>query len=482
PVAGAEVRVAPAAVIDAKKYEDPELEPYLDRLDDEWFSRTEQTNRTGPDGRFTVPHLRPGPYLVTALKDGYDFDSRATGGTRRTIGPLSGVLVSAGASDVRLVLESLGYVRGRVVRADGSPVIHFQLNGLGQEDATGAFRWPIHGNGEQVLAFAAPGLAGTVRKVRAHEGEDVELGDVVLGHGRQVRVRVVDAATSEPVPGATVDLRDPSDGEPDSDRSLFYGISEVHPGPDGTTEYEAAPTPQTDPGGTMLLENVEARPLLLRVSHPDYLKAGVPLGAEAREVTVALHAGAWVRGEIRAGGTPLDRGLVKLLKPGGEYADSATIEAGTYSLGPVEPGRYVAQVESFRAPNQETTPVFLPRQVEVPASGTVTLNFEDERSGTSVEVLVTEEVAEVTLVPGAQPLQRDPVYKTFAFGHRAEADRAGHFRFQMLPAGHYTLFAVRDWDALELDVHREEVDVPARETVSFTVRPRWQHLASPPSE
>jgi hypothetical protein len=484
PVVGAEVRVAPAVMVEPRKYADPELESYTDRLDESWFSRHEQAHQTGPDGRFTVPHLGPGPYLVTALKDGYSFDSRATGGTRRVLGPLSGVLVSAGTSDVRLVLESLGYARGRVVRPDGSPVTHFQLNGLGQEDARGEFRWPIHENGELVLAFAASGLAGTVRKVQGREGEDVELGDVVLSRGREVRVRVVDAATSEPVFGATVDLRDPANADPDEDRSLLYGISDVHTGSDGTTVYEARPDPQTENNGTLVLENVEARPLLVLVSHPEYLKESVPLGAQSREVTVTLHAGAWVRGEIRSGETRVDRGLVKLLTPGGEYADAATIEEGTYSLGPVRAGRYIAQVQGSLSPEEESAPVFLPRQVEVPASGTVTLDFEAQRSGTSVEVRTSEEVAEVILVPGAQPLPgpRGQIYKSFALGHRAEADPDGHFRLQRVPSGRYTLFAVRDWDALELEVHREEVDVPNRETVSFTVRPRWQALASPPPE
>jgi hypothetical protein len=280
-------------------------------------------------------------------------------------------------------------------------------------------------------------------------------------------------------------LRDPANADPDDDRSLLYGISDVHTGSDGTTVYEARPDPQTGDNGTLVLENVEARPLLLLVSHPEYLKAGVPLGAEAQEVTVTLRAGAWVQGEIRAGETRLARGLVKLSTPEGEHADSAIIDEGMYSLGPVKAGRYIAHVESFSStPQEKSATVFLPRQVEVPASGTVTLDFEAQRSGTSVEVLTSEEVAEIILVPGAQPLPgpRGQLYKSFAFGHRTEADPDGRFRLQMLPSGHYTLFAMRDWDALELEVHREEVDVPNRETVSFAVRPHWQALASPPSE
>lgn len=484
PVAEAEVRVAPAFLMDSRKYEDPDLEPYSEQLDAAWSSSKEQTNRTGPDGRFTVYHLRPGPYLVTALKDGYAFDSRATGGTRRTIGPISGVMVSAGTSDVRLVLESLGYVRGRVVGPDGTPIPLFQLNGLIQEDARGEFRWPIHGNGELVLAFAARGLAGTVRKVQGREGKDVELGDVVLGHGRRVRVRVVDAATSEPVPTAIVDVRDMSDSDPDSGRSVLYGISEAHTASDGTRAYEASPPLQSDAEGTLVLEHVEERPLLLHTKHPHYLETSVPLGAKSSEVTVRLPAGAWVQGEVRAEGAPVEHGTVRLLTLEGVWTDSATLEEGAYSLGPVEAGRYVVQVDVYSYQEEGPEPVFLPRQVQVPASGTVTLDLEAQRMGTEVEVLASEEVDEVILVPGEQPLPGpgEPPYKTFAFGHRARVNGEGPFRFRMLPAGHYTLFAVRDWEALELDLHREEVEVPAREKMSIPLKPRWQRHTGPPSE
>jgi hypothetical protein len=269
------------------------------------------------------------------------------------------------------------------------------------------------------------------------------------------------------------------------DRSLLYRIGEDSTAPDGTKIYGVSPDYRTDHEGMLVLESVEARALLLLVRHPEYLKAGTALSAEAREVTVPLRAGAWVRGEIRAGEMPLDDGSVKLSTLGGEYAGYASIEEGTYSLGPVAAGRYIAQVQLFRVPEEKSDLVFLPRQVEVPASGTVTLDFEAQRSGTSVEVLASEQLDEVILVPGAPSLPgaHDEVYKTFAFGHRNRAaDREGHFRFRMLPAGRYTLFAVRDWQALDLELHREEVDVPAQETVSFTVHPRWRRLVSPPSE
>ncbi len=475
PVEGAEARAVPAALVDPSGGEDPALDTYWERVEAGWFEGPSSPGRTGPDGRFTLRHLRPGEHLVTALKEGHVFDAEATGGRARTLGPSTGVLVPAGASDVRLVLRALAHVRGRVVRADGSPVPRFQLNGLLQEDARGAFRWPIQQEGAVALAFAAPGLSSTVREVRVRRGVDVDLGDVVLGVGREVRVRVVDARTAEPLVGASVELRAPGEEGLDSESSLRWSVSEVRQEPDGSETTVAPESSQTRHDGTRVLPNVEERPWLLWVSHPDYLKASVPLGETQREVTVALRSGAWVEGDVRAGGRRIASGLVTLSTPGGRLVDSTPIIDSTYAAGPLEAGRYVVQAQPH-LPYEERPPVFLPTPVEVPEGGRVTLDLETSRGGTPVEVRASEAVAEVILLHGARPLSCEDgsMDDVLALGLRGRADREGRFHFGALPAGHYTLFAVRDWHTPRVEVHREEVEVAAREMESFTLRPRWQ--------
>jgi hypothetical protein len=483
PVEGAELRVVPASMVDAVDKEYPELEPTAEQWEAGWFEGATPAQRSGPDGRFTLRHLSPVGYVMTALKDGYTFSSTATGGKRRTLGPYTGVLVPEETSEVRLVLESLAYVRGRVVRADGAPITRFQLNERYQEDAQGAFRWPIHATGEEVLAFVAPGLAGTVRKVHVRKGEAVDLGDVVLGAGREVRVRVVAAETSQPLVGARVDLREAGEEEPDANHSLLWSITQTVHTPEGTTAYFAPEAFQTGQDGTVVLPQVEEEPRLLRVSHEDYLEASAPLGAEQREATVELRSGAWIQGEVRAGKKHLRHGSVSLRTPQGQYAGFASIEDGMYSLGPLEAGSYILQAEPH-LPYAETPPVFLPKPIKVPAGGTVRLDLEAQSGGTSVEVHASEPVAELLLLPGAQLLSctREAFPAAFTLGHEGRVDREGRFRFRALPAGHYTLLAVRDWQEPELEVHREEVDVPDRATASFTVRPRWQRCVNSPEE
>ena len=64
-----------------------------------------------------------------------------------------------------------------------------------------------------MLAFSAPGLALSWRRVDKVVGRDVELGDVVLGEGSPVRVRVVEAEGGGPVEGAGVHVWAEKDGQ-----------------------------------------------------------------------------------------------------------------------------------------------------------------------------------------------------------------------------------------------------------------------------
>ncbi|HEX8700548.1 MAG TPA: carboxypeptidase-like regulatory domain-containing protein [Myxococcaceae bacterium] len=481
PVAGAEVRATPAAMVGSREYEDADLAPIAERLESEWFSGLDSPRLTGPEGRFSVPHLRSGTWLVTALKEGYSFDAEATGGKRRSVGPLSGVLVEAGASEVRLVLARVGHVQGRLVRADGSPITRFQLNERLQEDEQGVFRWPIFSTGEAVLAFAAPGLAGTVRKVPVRESVDVDLGEVKLAPGRSVRVQVVDARTAEPVVGARVDLRDPADVEPDRERSLLFRMPDEPPeAAPGQAVYVSPRLIQTEQDGTVTLPNVEARPLLLRVEHADYLDARAPLRSEQSAITIALQGGAWLEGEVRAGERLVESGAVMLKTLQGTTLDYATISDGMYSAGPLEAGRYIVEADS--SDDLRPPPVFLPKSVEVPASGTVRLDLEAQEHGATVELRASEPVDELLLVPGQPPWPGtwEQLWSTFVVARRSRTDREQRVSFHKVPSGRYTLFAVRDWHEPGLELHREEVEIPSRGTVTLDIQPLWGRIKPKP--
>ena len=217
PLEQAVIRVAPLALADGDSDASPsppEEDPTRDLHQVEWSDGLGDPLWTGKDGRFALDGLAPGTYFLRALKPGYVFRE----GTQEVMAE-QGLRVSAGARDVRVVLDFMGVMRGRVVRADGSPVIDFSLNDSIYHGDEGRFSEPIHEPGEQELVVNAEGLTGLRRTVRVREGEDLDVGDVVLQEGREVRVRVLDARTSQPLADADVDLLGVTPDEPDGERS-----------------------------------------------------------------------------------------------------------------------------------------------------------------------------------------------------------------------------------------------------------------------
>lgn len=282
PVGGAQVRVLPEALMtDRRERMDLELTPHASRLVEEWFGGAGKPAVSGADGRFRVEHLRPGRWLVRAEKEGYTFNAQASGSEPSSVGPYKGVVVATGSQGVRLVLAVQGHVRGRLLRADGSPVKRFQINGHFREEAGGAFAWPVRSSGRLVLAFAAAGVAGTARVVQVREGEDEDLGAVVLGAGRPVRVRVVDSATGAPLEGAFIDLRDSASEDAEEDTSLLWRVGEGG-------QYLDLDSNRTQADGTVELPHVEDRALVVLVSRGGYESTRAALGAGEREVTVKL--------------------------------------------------------------------------------------------------------------------------------------------------------------------------------------------------
>ncbi|HZI09859.1 MAG TPA: carboxypeptidase-like regulatory domain-containing protein, partial [Myxococcus sp.] len=84
--------------------------------------------KSDAEGRFTLRHLEPGSWKVSARHEHYGPARR--GSERDERAPR----VQAGATDVRLELRRMELVRGRVAREDGSPVTRFEVNGRPQVD------------------------------------------------------------------------------------------------------------------------------------------------------------------------------------------------------------------------------------------------------------------------------------------------------------------------------------------------------------
>ncbi|WP_375765522.1 carboxypeptidase-like regulatory domain-containing protein [Archangium gephyra] len=137
-------------------------------------SPVERVN-TGSDGRFTFQSVSGEQLELHVWKYGY---LKASGVEGRT-----GLPLEPDAREVRVVLVKSADIKGRVVRADGSPVTVFRLNGEEMEDDEGRFFLPIHRTETMQLELSEPGSqdAPVRRTVYVQEEVDVDLGTITLG-------------------------------------------------------------------------------------------------------------------------------------------------------------------------------------------------------------------------------------------------------------------------------------------------------------
>ncbi|WPB77902.1 carboxypeptidase regulatory-like domain-containing protein [Archangium violaceum] len=416
------------------------------------FQEWQGKPRTGADGRFQVRHLAAGSYRLYASARGHDFDQAMNGLGDAEHDP--GIKVRAGATGVRIVLEKLARIRGRVVRPDGTPVTRFLIDHRMVADSQGAFDLPITRSGKKTLAFTAPGLTGTTRELSLTQGVDAELGEVVLTQSREVRGRVVDAETGAPVAGAEVAV----DDDPSAlERKLQHRNGEV----------------RTAWDGTFTLPDVEERALTLGVEHPDYKQARVALAARQGMVTVALEVGATLKGEVHLANRR--RFEVIVWSPGGT-ASKARVVGTEYERRGLPAGTYVVFIQTREAgAHHHSIRDVPPRQVDIPASGVVVLDFDETPANATLRLRLTGAPvprARFYLVAGSLPIPDSPrAYERLQYLDFARGDRAAGV-FHGLSAGHYTLFVkapVEDgtwW-------HREELELPGKGEVSRDISPQW---------
>ncbi|MFL5357905.1 carboxypeptidase regulatory-like domain-containing protein [Archangium sp.] len=425
-----------------------------------YFQMRRGEPRTGADGRFQVHHLMAGRYWLRASAEGYRFE-QAPDQPRYPVRVKShppGVEARAGATDVRIVLEKAARLRGRAVRPDGTPVTRFKIGQWLEVDPRGAFSQPIFASGEQTLVFTAPNLAETTRTVVLKEGVDTELGEVVLTPGRDVRGRVVEAATGAPVAGAKV--------------SVGIGLGEMVRLP-GIWRDEV----RTARDGTFTLTHLKESPLTLGVDHPDYPQARMMLTARQTEVTVELDAGATLRGEVhlaRPGPFEVDvfspYGTGKKAHVVGNHYEARGLPADTYAL----------LVRTTR-PGEASNLAVPPRPVVIPARGVVVLDIQETPARATLRVRLAGPpvpqavfflvMGSVPLPDSEQALLRLPWLHVVPRGADANV-------FQGVPAGHYTLL-VRALMEDGPQWYREELELPGEGEVSRDISPRWVGIPDP---
>lgn len=162
---------------------------------------------TDSRGHFELGGLEPGEYAVTAQWP-----------DQRTQQENTSQLTRTGDNQVKIVMRSMGTIRGRVVWK-GEPLPYYGIalsipgeiswlnlapTGISTQD--GRFTLSNIGTGTWTLVILGPGTdLKIISELRVEEGQLLELGDVVMAPGQRIVGRVQDSAGS-PVANAYVTI------------------------------------------------------------------------------------------------------------------------------------------------------------------------------------------------------------------------------------------------------------------------------------
>jgi protocatechuate 3,4-dioxygenase beta subunit len=130
---------------------------------------------TDSHGRFTFRGISGEQLVLHVWKEGYLDVSRD--------GVRDGFPLKPDERDVRVVLLKSAAVQGRFVRADGSPIMFFELNGQEHAHEKGRFSLPIYGAGTVQFELREPGsrAAPVRRTVTVQEEVDLDVGTITQG-------------------------------------------------------------------------------------------------------------------------------------------------------------------------------------------------------------------------------------------------------------------------------------------------------------
>lgn len=325
----------------------------------------------GQDGRARVRGAPPGEFRVTVRSP-------------ETVPQEQELLLQPGA-DASLHFELVpgGFVTGRIVDENNAPLPaarayarvwtdettggawlpdEFWLEGadprrFDRADELGRFRvgpLPPGSFRFAATAEARPTMA-LPRPLQVRPGGQVDVGDLVLGRGAQLEVRIVAAAGGAPIPDARVEYR------PDGPEAARYS---------GTNEWRSASESRTSAGGEILLTGLPVGEVQLRAEAPGYAagERGVRIRAApaVNRVRIELPGALGIRGRVVAdrSGEPVPGALV-VAQPADDAANaeifvpreasakdaphSRTTDQGGFTIEGVGPGRWslLAEAEGF---------------------------------------------------------------------------------------------------------------------------------------
>ncbi|MBK7861067.1 MAG: carboxypeptidase regulatory-like domain-containing protein [Archangiaceae bacterium] len=347
---------------------------------------------TGDDGRFTLIAKSAGEYELHAFRREAPAEGFATEPTR----------ARAGDSNIRLVLGGGKKLRGRVVDARHTPISRYGLDERLIDDPTGAFEVPLLATQTRVR-IAAPGYLPHRHPIPPHTS-DVDLGDIVLGEGREVRLKVRSKVTGQPLKDA-----------------LLYDLQTWSAG-----EARVAPLATTGADGVATLHGLPDDTFAVVANHATHRPQRVDVAPNEREKTVSLDQGPTLvvtvvdeddrpaRVEVTV--VPLDEKALVIGLP--------TDERGVVRFEGMPSGRFMALAAGERSSDSRRAH----GEVTLPESGEVPLRLKLQRGAARVRLQLspgpdTWQPTGVFLFPDGLPATDEHGLKrSLSFDHSERAD------------------------------------------------------------
>jgi len=291
------------------------------------------TEGTDGGGRFVLRGLPEGKYRLHANRGGASQNWWGREGTR----------AQTGDTEVRVVLEADGRIRGVVALEDGSPAGLFTVSAgwwsppVPSADPRGAFELPAVPPGSHDLTIRGPEFAEkTVRGVEVKPGEVTDVGTITVTRGRSVTGRVLTAG-GKPVAGATVVLGKQLLGDGTSLASSAMKAFEAQTGVRRT---------QTDGSGYYAIRGIGSdAELVLAAEHEAHGRSAAAVvkpGTDSPSIDLRLLGVGGVYGVVRAGGKPASSVQVFTSAEGAmnQNAMVTTAEDGSYQIDRLAAGSY----------------------------------------------------------------------------------------------------------------------------------------------
>ncbi|PKO16232.1 hypothetical protein CVU37_11455 [candidate division BRC1 bacterium HGW-BRC1-1] len=292
----------------------------------------------------------------------------------------------------------------------------------------------------QIEVKVGEGKAPASKTITVEHDKIADAGDIEIGTGGAIRVKVVRDPGDSPVEGADINI-----------------MSQMAPG-SGTRGSK-----KTDAQGTALFENLAPGPYSVSDQN-NKIHGNTVVNGEATVEVVLRLGGGTLTGKITKEGKPISAGGISLSRQGGEASErvnmSAQVEGeGKYEIKNLPAGTYRATVMSYEE-QQAGRMSRIEETLEVRGSGVQVKDFEfpaghlvgrvTDEAGNPVSGAT---ITVVPLDPGSAYASMFSYGNTFRSGDRGEFDLAG------ITPGDYTISAKKTGEGVSKP---EKVEVPAK--------------------